>query len=104
MYDYICIDDIGYIIYDLCNRECQHFIFPSSAIPVRVNARVFAPAGPYFSSSLTSAASGRGEGESGQGGRRRWMRWFGIPASLGIACLAVLQLTRTVRRERKTNW
>lgn len=28
------------------------------------------------------------------------MRWFGIPAGLGIACLAALQLQRTVRRER----
>lgn len=29
------------------------------------------------------------------------MRWFGIPAGLGIACLAALQLERTVRRERR---
>lgn len=29
------------------------------------------------------------------------MRWFGIPVGLGIACLAALQLQRTVRRERR---
>ena len=28
-------------------------------------------------------------------------RWFGIPAGLGITCLGLLQLTRTIRRERK---
>lgn len=31
----------------------------------------------------------------------RGMRWFGIPVGLGIACLAALQLQRTVRRERR---
>ena len=28
-------------------------------------------------------------------------RWFGIPAGLGITCLGLLQLTRTIRRERR---
>ena len=36
------------------------------------------------------------------GVRSTW-KWFGIPWGLGIACLAALQLIRTVRRERKLN-
>lgn len=39
------------------------------------------------------------------GWRGRW-KWFGIPLSAGLACLAMLQLERTLRREarRERRW
>jgi hypothetical protein len=39
---------------------------------------------------------------SGGGGEKKgtW-RWFGIPWTLGVACLAVLQFFRILRRDRR---
>lgn len=45
-----------------------------------------------------SNSSGEGSRASKPGG---WLRWFGIPAGLGITCLALLQAGRTFRREKR---
>jgi len=50
---------------------------------------------------LRSPRPAAGGGSERSQGRRFGWQWFGIPAGLGITCLALLQLTRTVRRERR---
>lgn len=41
------------------------------------------------------------ETQSGHGDEKSNWKWFGIPWTLGVACLAALQFIRTLRRERR---
>lgn len=51
----------------------------------------------------TPSTEGVGVGQSGRGDEKSNWKWFGIPWTLGVACLAALQFIRTLRRERRLN-
>ena len=93
---------------DMQSLSYRLFFFISTLIHVRDDVITrysgYAALGIYYSRlCLTSctyrgyASQGREEGSRGV----RGLRWFGIPVGLGIACLAALQLQRTLRRERR---